>query len=544
MENLTTNETKLSTIEAKLPPTSSSPNKPTPSFQNDHFKRPTSIPSHATAKSVAEMTKSILENPHNHCQPCDPNYKICQHIRVFGWELGKCADCHQIIPGREQLEQTKAAIAVAEDANLTVYELAAACHGRAVTIEWLIAFTFDHNCWSWPTWKVVRDIVIPSTISSRCRYSDLLDMKPYVGRAKIFMSHCWGSKWGDLVCAAAHGARNGRFVWIDIFAVRQWPGNGADLDFRRVINLSDGIIVAVSRVDALTTFMADEQDHHAFLSSDAGTVAKKNMAFFRLWCIVEIASAVILEKPVVIKGGVAKDNNDGTYSYDTEGMKIMLDNLTHMINSAASECANRADFDREIDIIKKTLYGGIAQLNSVVVGVLEGAQHSVSANVPEVDAFVCGEPESLRGMGLELRCTGQERNRAMEVIAVASGGGRVNVLEELWKGWGLSVVLDANVGETKSAGTAVASADTGTADTGTADTGTASSSSSKFFFAVANIFCLLIVFSAASASCNCCNSAFSSKVSVFSFSFCCKNSNLAFCCNRLILSDSSLPIRA
>ena len=93
--------------------------------------------------------------------------------------------------------------------------------------------------------------------------------------------------------------------------------------------------------------------------------------------------------------------------------------------------------------------------NSVVVGVLEGAQHSVSANVPEVDAFVCGEPESLRGMGLELRCTGQERNRAMEVIAVASGGGRVEVLEELWKGWGLSAALDVNVGETKSAGTAV-----------------------------------------------------------------------------------------
>ena len=49
------------------------------------------------------------------------------------------------------------------------------------------------------------------------------------------------------MCAAAHGARNDRFVWIDIFAVRQWPGNGADLDFRRVIDLSDGIIVAVSR---------------------------------------------------------------------------------------------------------------------------------------------------------------------------------------------------------------------------------------------------------------------------------------------------------
>jgi hypothetical protein len=44
----------------------------------------------------------------------------------------------------------------------------------------------------------------------------------------------------------------------------------------------------------------------------------------------------------------------------------------------------------------------------------------------------------------------------MEVIAVASGCGRVNVLEELWKGWGLSAALDVNVGETKSAGTAIA----------------------------------------------------------------------------------------
>ena len=48
-------------------------------------------------------------------------------------------------------------------------------------------------------------------------------------------------------------------------------------------------------------------------------------------------------------------------------------------------------------------------------------------------------------IGLDLRCTGQERNRAMEVIAVASGGGRMEILEELWKRWGLSAALDAHV---------------------------------------------------------------------------------------------------
>lgn len=65
-------------------------------------------------------------------------------------------------------------------------------------------------------------------------------------------------------------------------------------------------------------------------------------------------------------------------------MKIMLDNLTHMINSKAAQCAVQADYVREMKRIRD-MEGGVAKINSVVVGVLEGAQHSVSANVPEVD---------------------------------------------------------------------------------------------------------------------------------------------------------------
>lgn len=107
-----------------------------------------------------------------------------------------------------------------------------------------------------------------------------------------------------------------------------------------------------------------------------------------MWCIVELGAAAVLNKPIVVKGGVAKkeEGSDG-WSYDTFGMKEMLNNLTHMIDSEASECANRADFDREMETIRTTLKGGVARLNELVVGVLEGAHHSVSANVPEVDAF-------------------------------------------------------------------------------------------------------------------------------------------------------------
>ena len=78
----------------------------------------------------------------------------------------------------------------------------------------------------------MRDIILPSTRDTRCRYADLPELMECFGPATVFVSHCWGAKFGDLIGAACHGARTDRVVWIDIFAVRQWPGNVADLDFQ------------------------------------------------------------------------------------------------------------------------------------------------------------------------------------------------------------------------------------------------------------------------------------------------------------------------
>ena len=46
-----------------------------------------------------------------------------------------------------------------------------------IRVDVLIAFAIDHNCWDWPTWQVVRDIIQPATESTRCRYADLPGMK-------------------------------------------------------------------------------------------------------------------------------------------------------------------------------------------------------------------------------------------------------------------------------------------------------------------------------------------------------------------------------
>jgi hypothetical protein len=89
------------------------------------------------------------------------------------------------------------------------------CHaeriqGLGITIEALVAFAYKHDCWNWPTYKVMRDIIFPATSETRCRYADLPELKGCFGPATVFMSHCWRATFGDLIGAACHGARTDR----------------------------------------------------------------------------------------------------------------------------------------------------------------------------------------------------------------------------------------------------------------------------------------------------------------------------------------------
>ena len=112
----------------------------------------------------------------------------------------------------------------------------------------------------------------------------------------------------------------------------------------------------------------------------------KKVAFFRLWCIVELAAAVDQRKPVVVKGGRALLIETSTYAYDTAGMRDVLDNLTHMVDCEQSECYVADDKTRELATIR-SMDGGTQRVDDVVIGVLEGAVHSVSLGLPQVDAF-------------------------------------------------------------------------------------------------------------------------------------------------------------
>ncbi len=80
-------------------------------------------------------------------------------------------------------------------------------------------------------------------------------------------------------------------VRIDVFAVRQWPGNGADLDFRGVLAGCTAAIVAAAPIEGTLT-SADDEDSmrfplkcEAFLKSDEYAAVAKVLPFCRLWCV-------------------------------------------------------------------------------------------------------------------------------------------------------------------------------------------------------------------------------------------------------------------
>ena len=55
-----------------------------------------------------------------------------------------------------------------------------------------------------------------------------------------------------------------RVVWIDVFAVRQWPGNGADLDFRGVLEGCTAAIVAAAPIEG--TLLKEDGDSRQSMS--------------------------------------------------------------------------------------------------------------------------------------------------------------------------------------------------------------------------------------------------------------------------------------
>ena len=367
----------------------------------------------------------------------------CHHWRCSAWNLEKCSDCGaKLEQKRLDAERLFAEKLQQEDRMKTKQRPHNdRIHALGIRVDALLAFTYAHDCWDWTTKRVVRDIIVPATRETRCRYGDLSETSCFFGKATVFASHTWGARFGDLVGAVCHGARKDRIVWIDIFAVRQWPGNRNDLDFREVLKRCKSEIVCFSVVGSLGKdehWIGHDQNRiDTFLASQEGIRDIAMIPTFRLWCIVEIAAAVNMKIPLVVKSGQTLRRNDGTtYFFDTTGGMNMTSNLVHMIDAEKSTCANEEDFVREMNVVR-SMEGGVDGMNKIVQGVLSGSIISMKYNIIEIDAAICGEMESLLMLQMNSLSPrfGKERMLAAQVFDSACSGGHVNVVRLLINKW-------------------------------------------------------------------------------------------------------------
>ena len=141
------------------------------------FTCPDHLPKHLFAESLQLSQQGIKRNQFNHHHDGDESTSrpSCHHDRVSPWKLlqnppaAQCADCKaELGAARLSEELSKAKVAENED---TVSSQSRHDPRFAIRADVLLLFAFVHDCWDWPTWRVVRDIIVPATFVTRvCQF--------------------------------------------------------------------------------------------------------------------------------------------------------------------------------------------------------------------------------------------------------------------------------------------------------------------------------------------------------------------------------------
>jgi hypothetical protein len=194
--------------------------------------------------AAAAAEKLSDERP---CAVCGHGDLQCE--KASDRTLFKCYGCRAPIADADR-------IAVEVRATEAVRALGGQRHDLCcgVTLRFVKEFETLHGCRKKTTQEVVRDIIKPQTRATRCRYVELTQVvRSGVGKARVFVSHCWGASFG-LIVGALRRALNDEdeaLVWIDIFAVRQWDGNDSDLAFASIVGQMDALVIVAAHLECV-----------------------------------------------------------------------------------------------------------------------------------------------------------------------------------------------------------------------------------------------------------------------------------------------------
>ena len=344
-----------------------------------------------------------------------------------------CSNCRvELSEERIATEEAIQAKVEAEDVALSggdVSTHALRLHGFGLSIEFLISITVAFDCWTWPTSQVQRDIIRPLCRDGHLRFAELPWVKLHVGPADIFISHTWAAYWGTLVTAAVDGAAHGRFVWIDNIAVRQFPGNIADLDFDGVIKHSKALLLvtqALPGVAGLETKPTFDLQNKRVLKEGQIIPAAERRLFppCRVWCLAEVNASLRHRKPLVVKAGSAARKSDSIGAMQFVPDRAMLSNLQHLIDVEAADASVSSDKEMIMTVLRAEP-DGVEVMNTRIVGAMRAAFELTQLGQKAAAAVAgasCGEPEQLGLLG---------ENEKAEAFRGAAAAGLAGVVQAL-----------------------------------------------------------------------------------------------------------------
>ena len=315
----------------------------------------------------------------------------CAHLESWdGMRSFHCAACKSKSAGggsdagsaTERGDAERAAAAAAEALDAAEGAGGTAAAHLAVRLAWLEGFVRSLPRRGMTTAEVVAEVIKPKTEARRCRYAELPDVgRANVGRVNAFMSHTWGAPFELLLAQARHVLEPDDFVWIDIFAVRQWAGNVADLDFRPVVAAADAFVLCAAHVQSVV-----ELQPKFCMGGRVPTEAYRRCAFFRLWCIVEISAARAAGTPAIMLvgdcGADVDSDSDSEHSGGGGGAffepdDLMLDNLHYLVDVREAACAVAADKEREMANVRREHERGLAEVNAMCRGMIAAASRAM-----------------------------------------------------------------------------------------------------------------------------------------------------------------------
>jgi hypothetical protein len=197
---------------------------------------------------------------------------------------------------------------------------------RAVSLSFLLDFTWQHSAWGMPTHQVVRDIIVPATTSSQLPFVHSLPIEQ-CGQLKVFLSHAWTNPFGLLVATARKHLSDSKlhqsdcFFWLDIFAITQ---HGGLFQAEELAQLEDTVLAADQTLVVLDPLCG--------------------IPLTRIWCIFEIF--ITLEQGIYgklkVRVGDVSDSGEFIPCIDGDILRRLADSVN------AERASATVDSDREV----------------------------------------------------------------------------------------------------------------------------------------------------------------------------------------------------